>query len=104
MNNLFQGLPEDNSIEHFDKLIETQSCRVERIVSYGQASPEVGWYDQSEQEWVLVLSGYGIVEMETGERVRLKAGDHLLIKAHQRHRVVQTSSDEPTIWLAVFYP
>ncbi|AWF82857.1 cupin [Microbulbifer sp. A4B17] len=103
MENLFNSLPDNRTIEHFESLFEGRQCRVERIVSFGQSSPESGWYDQDENEWVLVLSGYGLIEMETGERYRLGEGDYLLIKAGQKHRVVETAQNEPTIWLAIFY-
>ncbi|WP_444928675.1 cupin domain-containing protein [Microbulbifer sp. SSSA002] len=103
MDNLLSQLPDDRSVEHFENLLLGKACRVERIVSYGQSSPQTGWYDQDEHEWVLVLSGYGVIEMEGGDRHRLEKGDHLLIRAKQRHRVTETAADEPTIWLAVFY-
>ncbi|WNZ55903.1 cupin domain-containing protein [Microbulbifer sp. MKSA007] len=103
MGNFFTQLPGDHSREHFESLLEGKSCRVERIVSYGQSSPETGWYDQDEHEWVLVLSGYGVIEMENGERHHLGKGDNFLIGANQRHRVVETAADEATIWLAVFF-
>ncbi|WP_406608891.1 hypothetical protein [Agarivorans sp. JK6] len=50
MNNLFAKLPRDKSQEHFSDLLQADGLRVERIVSYGQASPEQGWYDQEENE------------------------------------------------------
>ena len=103
MKNLFSHLPSDQSQEHFETLLATGATRVERIVSYGQTSPDSGWYEQEENEWVLVLKGYGIIEYDSGEVFRLEAGDHLDIPAHQKHRVIETSSLEATIWLAVFY-
>ncbi|NEO01320.1 MAG: cupin, partial [Moorea sp. SIO3I7] len=32
---------------------------------------------------------------------KLKPGDYLFIKAHQKHRVEYTSAEPPCIWLAV---
>ncbi len=78
--------------------------RIERIVSNGQNSPPGFWYDQELAEWVVVLSGQGVIEFqEPEERVTLNPGDHYLIDAHRRHRVASTSSSEPTVWLAVFF-
>ena len=37
------------------------------------------------------------------EPIHMKAGDHLTISAHQKHRVEWTMPDAPTIWLAVSY-
>jgi len=89
--------------EIFEDIISTQTLRIERIVSKGQTSPETGWYDQSENEWVIVLSGFGVIEYANGVKVTLKEGDYLNIKAHEKHRVIETSSDDATVWLAIFY-
>jgi len=89
--------------EIFEDIISTQTLRIERIVSKGQTSPETGWYDQSENEWVIVLSGFGVIEYSNGVKVTLKEGDYLNIKAHDKHRVIETSSDDATVWLAIFY-
>jgi cupin 2 domain-containing protein len=101
--NIFSNIPSDIPNEIFEDIISTEKLRVERIVSKGQSSPESGWYDQDENEWVIVLSGYGEIEYINGDKVMLTQGDYLLIKAHEKHRVIATSSDEPTVWLAIFY-
>ncbi|WDP92729.1 MAG: cupin domain-containing protein [Desulfobacter sp.] len=103
MNNIFNGIPEQIPEEIFEDIIRTDNIRIERIVSKGQSSPEKGWYDQPENEWVMVLSGYGIIEFDDGRIITMTKGDHLNIKANERHRVKATSPDEATIWLAVFY-
>ncbi len=103
MSNIFNNIPSNLPNEVFEDIIKTDKLRIERIVSKGQTSPDVGWYDQSENEWVLVLSGYGVIEYENGVQVRLEQGDYLNIKAHEKHRVAETSLDQHTVWLAVFY-
>ncbi|HEY8608530.1 MAG TPA: cupin domain-containing protein [Noviherbaspirillum sp.] len=51
-----------------------------------------------------VLAGEAVLQFERdGRKVRLRPGDHLLIAAHERHRVDWTAPDRPTVWLAVFY-
>ncbi|GAK86142.1 uncharacterized conserved protein [Vibrio ponticus] len=104
MNNLFSHIPPFLENELFSDIVTSEQVRIERIVSYGQSSPEKGWYDQDEHEWVMVLTGFGIVEYDTGEIFALKQGDYLAIPAQQKHRVKATSEKEPTVWLAVFYP
>ncbi|MDP5291263.1 cupin domain-containing protein [Oceanimonas sp. CHS3-5] len=104
MFNLFHPLPADMTEERFENLLATPHVRIERIVSQGHTSPAQGWYDQDEDEWVLVLTGSGTLEFEDGRRQMLAPGDHLYIPAHQKHRVCYTAPDEPTIWLAVFVP
>ena len=104
--NLFTDIPVDLPEELMSVLVSSGNVRIERIVSDGHASPEGFWYDQNQDEWVLLVSGSATlaVEKETGvERIELAAGDHLLIPAHQRHRVEETDSTEKTIWLAVYY-
>lgn len=103
MANIFNDIPSDLPNEIFEDIIVTEKLRIERIVSKGQISPDTGWYDQSENEWVIVLSGYGVIEYINGIKFTLKQGDYLNIKAHEKHRVIQTSLDEPTVWLAIFY-
>ena len=103
MNNLLSDLPENLDDEVFESILESTHVRIERIVSRGHVSPEQGWYDQDEHEWVLVLEGAGSVQFEAGPEVHLEKGDHLTIPAHSRHRVTWTDPERLTVWLAVFY-
>ncbi len=101
--NLLADLPSEIPEELVDVLVQSTNVRIERIVSAGHCSPEDFWYDQDEHEWVVVLKGEGRLVFEDAEEVSLKPGDHVMIAAHQRHRVEWTSPGEPTVWLAVFY-
>jgi len=101
--NIFSNIPSEIPIEIFQEIISTEKLRVERIVSKGQTSPDTGWYDQDDNEWVIVLSGYGVIEFINGDRFTLNQGDYLNIQAHQKHRVIETSMNEATVWLAIFY-
>ena len=104
MNNLFSNLPTEISSELIDSLLEKPGIRIERIVSQGQGTAAGEWYDQEENEWVIVLRGQARLRLEGDDQMReMGPGDHLNIPAHQRHRVEWTDTDEPTIWLAVFY-
>ena len=104
MKNLFADLPDTLPKEVAQVLVDSQSVRIERIVSSGQSSPEGFWYDQDEHEWVVVLSGQaGLMFEHDSEPVHLLPGDCVNIPAHCRHRVDWTAPDKPTIWLAVFY-
>lgn len=103
MDNLLAGLPQALNEEVFEDIVSGQDVRIERILSHGQSSPESGWYDQDESEWVMVLSGFGVIEFEDGRIVKLEQGDHVNIPAHCKHKVKQTAQDEITVWLAVFY-
>ena len=103
MANLLENIPDAIPNEIFQDIVSTDTIRIERILSQGHSSPETGWYDQDENEWVLVLSGYGVIEFENGDAIKLKPGDYLNIKAHQKHKVQSTSPNETTVWLAIFY-
>ena len=103
MANIFSNIPSELPNEIFENIIRTEKLRVERIVSKGQISPDTGWYNQRENEWLIVLSGYGVIEYINGAKVTLKQGDYLNINSHNKHRVIETSPDEATVWLAIFY-
>ncbi|OCT29527.1 cupin domain-containing protein [Pseudomonas putida] len=105
-DNLFSPLPtlDPAAAEQFDELLRRPGLRIERIVSSGQCNPPDFWYDQAEGEWVVVLTGSAGLRLEHESETRvLKAGDHLDIPPHCRHRVEWTQADATTVWLAMFY-
>jgi cupin 2 domain-containing protein len=99
VKNLFANLPAATSGERFATLFDNGATKIERIASYSHASPEGFWYDQADDEWVIVLHGSARLEFAGGEFVELTPGDYLTIPRHVRHRVARTT--EETIWLAV---
>ena len=102
--NLFADLPSGTGGEQFAELLSRPGVRIERIVSYGHASPPGFWYDQPQAEWVLVLRGAARLRFADEPAPRgLEAGDFLEIAAHRRHRVEWTAPAVPTVWLAVHY-
>jgi cupin 2 domain-containing protein len=102
--NLFQDIPANLPTEIVESLVASGNVRIERIVSKGQHSPPGFWYDQAENEWVLLVKGEAKLRFEAGnEIIHLTAGMHVNITAHQKHRVEWSSEHEETIWLAVFY-
>ena len=103
MSNIYADIPSSIPNEIFNDLIVNDNIRIERILSHGHSSPEEGWYDQEEHEWVLVLEGQGVIEFSDGRIVTLSKGDYLNIPAGEKHKVLGTDKDSVTIWLAVFY-
>jgi cupin 2 domain-containing protein len=101
--NIFDKVNVDKSNEEFIKILREKNIRIERIVSNGQKSDEGFWYDQDENEFVLLLDGDAILEFENNKEVELKKGDFIDIKAREKHRIKYTSTTQPTVWLAVFY-
>lgn len=106
IENIFKNIKIDKENEQFFDLIKTENVRIEKIVSNGQKSKEDFWYDQDENEFVIVLKGETILEIQKNNEIielKLNSGDFINIKAHEKHRINYTSLDEPTVWLAVFY-
>ncbi|GHT43918.1 hypothetical protein FACS189454_00020 [Planctomycetales bacterium] len=101
-NNLLTNLPASLPDELIEKIVVADSVRIERIISTGHSSPPDFWYDQDENEWVIILQGSAVLEFENETR-NLVSGNYVLIPAHQKHRVQSTSSSEPTICLSIFY-
>lgn len=103
VRNLLADIPPGMEEEFVEEILRTESFRIERIVSRGQASPEGFWYDQETEEWVLLVSGSATICFDDGRKVDLKPGDHLLIPRHLRHRVERTDPETETVWLAVHW-
>ena len=103
MANLFENIPDNLPAEQFADLIKAENVRIERIVSLGHTSPESGWYNQEENEWVVVLEGSGTILFENGIERVLNKGDYLNIPAYTKHKATRTDPKNLTIWLAVFY-
>ena len=104
MENIFSGIPDSCQSEGFVDLLSRDGVLIERIITQGHVTPEGEWYDQDENEWVVVLRGAGRLLFESGKELLLEVGDYMHIPAHERHRVIWTHPTEITIWLAVFYP
>jgi cupin 2 domain-containing protein len=98
--NFLKNIPKESSEEIFQTLHQNKNVRIERIISYGQTSPKEFWYDQKEDEFVLVLEGSATIEYNDGRVYKLVKNDSLYIKAHQKHRVAYT--ENPTVWLTLF--
>ena len=98
-DSLFSEMASATDAEVFTTLFEKKGVKIERIDSFGQASPEGFWYDQPKDEWVLLVKGEATLEIQDQPELSLRSGDYLLIPAHTRHRVSYTSADAK--WLAV---
>ena len=101
--NIFANLVKNNDKEIFQEILSKNNIKIERIVSYGQSSPKEGWYDQENDEWVMVLRGKAILSFKDSDDVVLESGEYINIPAHTKHKVSWTTPDEETIWLAVHY-
>jgi cupin 2 domain-containing protein len=103
-HSLFDAIPSTVQEELFQTLAESDSIRIERIISDGHVTPPGEWYDQKWDEWVLLVSGEAILLFDGDAAAQvLKPGDHVMIPAGCRHRVERTDTRQKTIWLAVHY-
>jgi len=122
--NIFSTIPDSAPEELFETLLSTDQFKLERIISSGQQTEPGKWYDQTRDEWVILLKGSAGLLLEDplspehggegwvgidsyrgeGEVVVLHPGDYIHIPAHRRHRVEWTSKEEATVWLALHFP
>jgi len=104
IKNFLVCIPLNIQKEVTERIISNANVRIERIISRGQSSPENFWYDQEENEWVILIKGRARLSFyDENKIVVLNEGDYLDIPAHKKHRVEWTDPDKETIWLAVFY-
>lgn len=101
-SNIFLDIDTNLDVELFEDIIQKESFKLQRIISQGHTTPKGEWYNQDEDEWVMLLCGEAILSFEGEEDIRLVGGDHINIPAHKRHRVSWTKPDVKTIWLALY--
>ena len=107
VRNLFADAPDKSPEEIVDELLRGGPFKLERIISSGQTTPPGEWYDQEQDEWVILLSGAARLRFSSDhnddETIELRPGDYLNIPAHVPHRVEWTDPEQQTIWLALHY-
>ncbi len=96
MVNIFDHSTPVKGKEHVAVLLNNKNVVINRIVSNNVQNGE--WYDQSEDEWLVLLEGEAVIEFADKEK-ELCQGDTLFIPAHLKHRVKNTS--QGTLWLTV---
>jgi cupin 2 domain-containing protein len=99
--NLFDLSEEGNAFEIFTTLFESRTLKVERIYGQRPYTQPGEWYDQEQDEWVVLLQGHAILEIKDEKIMELKAGDYLFLPAHKIHRIKATSKSPRCIWLAL---
>jgi len=102
VTNIFKNIPKEISEEIFEEIFSNDIIRIERIISKGQSSPTDFWYEQQENEFVILLKGKATISINEN-KIQLNSGDYINIPAKVKHRVEWTDPNNETIWLAVFY-
>jgi len=104
LSNLYHDFPDSLPEEQFDELERGDGFKLQRIISTGHATPEGEWYDQDQDEWVVLLAGSAGLRFEDEpQEIVMRPGDYLQIPAHRRHRVEWTDLAKPTVWLALHH-
>ncbi len=98
MTNLFDYKTPTSGSEDLNELFSNKKVTINRIVS--NQLENGSWYEQQEDEWLVLLEGEAILEMDEA-LISLKKGDTLYIPAFKLHRVQKTSSN--TLWLTIHF-
>ena len=100
--NLLENIPSSIPNELIETIAKSKNCKIERIISSNHATPKGKWYNQEQNELVILMKGSAeILFEENKELVKMKEGDYIIIPKHKKHRVEKT--DKRTIWLTIFY-
>lgn len=97
--NIFDVKNIDKTKEIVEMLKENENVRIEKIISTGQTTD---WMEQEQEEFVMLIQGEAIIEYKN-KKQELRAGDTVIIKKNEKHRVVYTSENPCCIWICVFY-
>ena len=104
INNLFNNIPNKIPDEIVECILKNQILTIERIISKGHNTPAGQYYDQDNNEWIIILQGQARLSFEEPhEEISMEVGDYLLIPEHKRHRVEWTKPDIETLWLAIHF-
>jgi cupin 2 domain-containing protein len=102
VHNIFKYIECQKGAETFDLIAKKGFFKIVKTVSNGAKSPDGFWYDQPQDEFVLLLSGRAKIFFEKGKKADLKRGDYILIPRRVKHRVEYTSEKPKCVWLCVF--
>lgn len=97
ISNLYDGENPAENNEIFSTLFQNDILKIESIRSSLKTPGE--FYDQDQDEWVLLLQGEARIEI-IGEIRSIRSGDYLFLPKRTLHRVISTS--ENALWLCVF--
>lgn len=91
------------NVEYLENILVNPNFRLERIISFGHITPSDYWYDQEEDEFVLLLKGNAKILLENDEIIELKEGDYVIIPKHLKHKVIYTDTENKTFWITCYF-
>jgi cupin 2 domain-containing protein len=101
--NIFKTNPEKPNEEIFEIILNNKNLKLERIITNGQTTPPGEWYNQENDEWVVLIQGSALILFENEKFIILNKGDHILIPKNCKHRVQWVDSNQECIWLALHF-
>jgi cupin 2 domain-containing protein len=101
--NIFETELEKPKEELFETILNNKNFKLERIITNGQTTPPGEWYNQENDEWVVLLKGSAMLLFEDEKFIILNQGDHILIPKHCKHRVQWVDPNQECIWLALHF-
>ncbi len=103
VKNIYEIENIDLNNEYFEDLLKQKGFRLERIISSGHVTKSDFWYDQDEDEFVLLLKGFAKILFENNDIVELNEGDYIIIPQHVKHKVIYTDIENKTFWLTCYF-
>jgi cupin 2 domain-containing protein len=101
-SSIFNEVEIQKGQEFFETLHSGRNIKIERIISLDHSTPDSEVYDQSSDEWVMLVTGNAIIRfLEPEVDIELQDGDFVFIPAQKKHRVILTDKEKITIWLAI---
>lgn len=94
--NFFDNLSIPASGERFETLYENKGILIEKIISSDKQEKKI--YKQDHDEWVMLIEGTALIEIE-GKEINMKKGDFRMIEKGKTHQVLKTENG--TIWFCI---
>ena len=79
------------------KFYSKKNVKIERIISTGQTTAKNEWYDQVQDEWVILLKGNTRILFFDKNEIKLNSGNYIFIPAQKKHRVTWTDPEETCV-------
>jgi len=87
-----------------ETLFENKQVKIDRITAFGQISPPGEFAPEPSFEFIHLLKGQLVIEIEgEADKVSLKPGEYTIKTQKQRGRADYTSVHEETVWLKVSF-
>ncbi len=84
--------------EIFSNLLSYKNVKINKIISPPNFVSDE--FIQDEDEWVILLQGSGILEINH-KTTNLVKDSHIFIPAKTPHKIISTAANIETIWLAI---